>query len=387
VWNFISPRIVFGEGALDVLDELQGQRALIITDKTMVQVGLVDKVKRHFNKTGIEVHVFDEVEPDPSVQTAQRGAAMAQNVKPDWIIGLGGGSPIDAAKAVWVLYERPDIEPAAIAPVGDLGLRKKARLITIPTTSGTGAEVTWAIVLTDTEEKRKMGLGHPENIADIAIVDPEMAAGMPARLTADTGLDVLVHAVEGYTCSWHTDLTDGLCLQAARLVFKYLPRAVNDGQDMEARERMHNAATCGGLGFGNAMASMAHAMGHSLGGAFHVPHGRAVALFLPYTIEFFAPQAPERFTEMAASVGYPNAGGENAAKEFAHRIRELCRKVGNPTSVAEAGIERKAYEEQLDKLVDDALNDTQMVTAVRTPSVEEMRQLFLYAYDGRRVDF
>jgi alcohol dehydrogenase class IV len=387
VWNFISPRIVFGEGALDVLDELQGQRALIITDKTMVQVGLVDKVKRHFNKTGIEVHVFDEVEPDPSVQTAQRGAAMAQNVKPDWIIGLGGGSPIDAAKAVWVLYERPDIEPAAIAPVGDLGLRKKARLITIPTTSGTGAEVTWAIVLTDTEEKRKMGLGHPENIADIAIVDPEMAAGMPARLTADTGLDVLVHAVEGYTCSWHTDLTDGLCLQAARLVFKYLPRAVNDGQDMEARERMHNAATCGGLGFGNAMASMAHAMGHSLGGAFHVPHGRAVALFLPYTIEFFAPQAPERFTEMAAYVGYPNAGGENAAKEFAHRIRELCRKVGNPTSVAEAGIERKAYEEQLDKLVDDALNDTQMVTAVRTPSVEEMRQLFLYAYDGRRVDF
>lgn len=387
MWNFISPRIVFGEGALDVIDELQGQRALIITDKTMVQVGLVDKVKGHFNKTGIEVHVFDEVEPDPSVQTAQRGAEVARDVKPDWIIGLGGGSPIDAAKAVWVLYERPDIEPAAIAPVGDLGLRKKARLITIPTTSGTGAEVTWAIVLTDTEENRKMGLGHPENIADIAIVDPEMAAGMPARLTADTGLDVLVHAVEGYTCSWHTDLTDGLCLQAARLVFKYLPRVVNDGQDMEARERMHNAATCAGLGFGNSMASMAHAMGHSLGGAFHVPHGRAVALFLPYTIEFFAPQAPERFAELAAFAGYPNAGDEKAARSFAQQIRDLCRKVGNPTSIAEAGIERKAYEDQLEKLVDDALNDTQMVTAVRTPSVEEMHQLFLCAYDGRRVDF
>jgi alcohol dehydrogenase class IV len=286
-----------------------------------------------------------------------------------------------------VLYERPDIEPAAIAPVGELGLRKKARLITIATTSGTGAEVTWGIVLTDTEEKRKMGLGHPENIADIAIVDPEMAAGMPPRLTADTGLDALVHAVEGYTCSWHTDLTDGLCLQAARLVFKYLPRAVSDGQDMEARERMHNAATCAGLGFGNAMASMAHAMGHSLGGAFHVPHGRAVALFLPYTIEFFAPQAPERFAELAAFVGSPNAGDEKAARTLAHQIRDLCRKVGNPTSVAESGIKRKAYESQLDKLVDDALNDTQMVTSVRTPSLEEMRQLFLYAYDGRPVDF
>ena len=387
MWNFISPRIVFGEGALDVLDELQGQRALIITDKTMVQIGLVDKVKGHFRKAGIEVHVFDGVEPDPSVQTVQKGAEIARHVKPDWIIGLGGGSPIDAAKAVWVLYERPDIEPAAIAPVGELGLRKKARLITIPTTSGTGAEVTWAIVLTDTEEKRKMGLGHPENIADIAIVDPEMAAGMPPRLTADTGLDALVHAVEGYTCSWHTDLTDGLCLQAARLVFKYLPRAVSDGQDMEARERLHNAATCAGLGFGNAMASMAHAMGHSLGGAFHVPHGRAVALFLPYTIEFFAPQAPERFAELAAFVGFPNAGDEKAARTLAHHIRDLCRKVGNPTSIAEVGIERKAYENQLDKLVDDALNDTQMVTAVRTPSFEETRQLFLYAYDGRPVDF
>ena len=387
MWNFVSPRVVFGEGALDVLDELQGQRALIVTDKTMLQIGLVDKVKGHFRKAGIEVHVFDGVEPDPSVQTAQRGAQVAQDVKPDWIVGLGGGSPMDAAKAVWVLYERPDIEPAAIAPVGELGLRKKARLITIPTTSGTGAEVTWAIVLTDTEEKRKMGLGHPENIADIAIVDPEMALSMPPRLTADTGLDALVHAVEGYTCSWHTDLTDGLCLQAARLVFKYLLRAVSDGQDVEARERMHNAATCAGLGFGNAMASMAHAMGHSLGGAFHAPHGRAVVLFLPYTIEFFAPQAPERFAELAAFVGPPNAGDEKAARTFAHQIRDLCRKVGNPTSVAEAGIKREAYESQLDKLADDALNDTQMVTSVRTPSFEEMRQLFLYAYDGRSVDF
>jgi alcohol dehydrogenase class IV len=387
VWNFISPRIVFGEGSLDVLDELQGQRALIVTDITIVGIGLVDKVKAHLKKAGISVHVFDQVEPDPSVQTVRKGAEVARKVNPDWIIGLGGGSPIDAAKAVWVLYERPDIEPAALAPVGDLGLRKKAHLITIPTTSGTGAEATWAIVLTDTEEKRKMGLGHPENVADIAIVDPEMAAGMPARLTADTGLDALVHAVEGYTCSWHTDLTDGLCLQAARLVFKYLHKAVSDGRDMEARERMHNAATCAGLGFGNSMASMAHAMGHSLGGAFHIPHGRAVALFLPYTIEFFAPQAPERFAEMAAFVGFPNDGDEKATREFAHHIRELCRKVGNPTSVADAGIERKAYENQLEKLVDDALNDTQMVTSVRAPSVEEMHQIFLYAYDGRRVDF
>lgn len=387
MWNFVSPRIVFGEGALDVLDELQGQRALIVTDTNMVRIGLVDKVKKHLTKAGIDVHVFDQVEPDPSVQTALQGAQMAQDVQPDWIVGLGGGSPMDAAKTIWVLYERPDIEPAAIGPVGELGLRKKARLITIPTTSGTGAEATWGIVLTDTAEKRKMGLGHPENIADIAIVDPEMAAGMPPKLAADTGLDALVHAVEGYTCSWHTDLTDGLCLQATRLVFKYLARAVINDQDMEARERMHNAATCAGLGFGNAMASMAHALGHSLGSAFHIPHGRAVGLFLPYTIEFFSSQAPERFAELAALAGFPNDGGEQAAREFARHIRDLCRQIGNPASVSETGIGRKDYEGQLDKLVDDALNDTQMVTALRAPSLEETRRLFLYAYEGRPIDF
>ncbi len=387
MWNFVSPRIVFGEEALDVLDELEGRRALVVTDTTMVQLGLVDKVKAHLDSAGIEVHMFNEVEPEPSVQTVQRGAEVALEVEPDWIVGLGGGSPMDAAKAIWVLYEHPDMEPAAISPIMELRLRQKARLITIPTTSGTGAEVTWGIVLTDTEGQRKMGLGHPENHADIAIVDPEMAKGMPPQLTADTGLDALTHAVEGYTCTWHTDLTDGLCLNTTRLIFQYLPRAVTDGTDMEARERMHNAATCAGLGFGNAMASMAHAMGHTLGAVFHVPHGRAVAVFLPYTIKFAAGEAPQRFAELAAFIGCSNEGGKKAARSLSTHIRDLCQKMGNPTSVAEAGIEREAYEAQVDKMVDDAFNDTQIITAVRTPSYEELRQLFLYAYDGRSVDF
>jgi alcohol dehydrogenase class IV len=386
MWNFVSPRIVFGEEALDYLDELEGKRALIVTDTTMVQLGLVDKVKAHLDSAGIEAHIFDKVEPEPSVQTVQRGAEVALEFMPDWIVGLGGGSPMDAAKAIWILYEQPDMEPAAISPIMELRLRQKARLITIPTTSGTGAEATWAIVLTDTEGQRKMGLGHPENHADIAIVDPEMAKGMPPQLTADTGLDALTHAVEGYTCTWQTDLTDGLCLNAALLILEYLPRSFKDGSDMEARERMHNAASLAGLGFGNAMASMAHAMGHTLGAVFHVPHGRAVSILLPYTIEFAAGETPQRFAEMAALIGCSNDGGEKAARSLATYIRDLCKRVSNPTSVAEAGIEREAYEEQVDKMVDDAFNDTQIITAVRTPSYEELRQLFLYAYDGRSVD-
>jgi len=399
MWYFVSPEIVFGEGALDALDELEGRRALIVTDTTLVQLGLVDKVEAHLDKAGIEAHVFDAVEPDPSVQTVRRGVQAAQEYEPDWIVGLGGGSPMDAAKAIWVLYERPDLEPGEISPFIHLGLRRKARLITIPTTSGTGAEVTWAIVLTDAEEQRKMGLGNRENVADVAIVDPEMAAGMPPQLTADTGLDALTHAIEGYICTWHTDLTDGLCLSAARLVFEYLPRAVaaahsagsGQGSDMEARERMHNAATCAGLGFGNSMASLAHAMGHALGAVFHVPHGRAVSIFLPYTIEFAAREAPERFAELSALVGQPQGlplhRDEEGARALAGRIRDLCREVSNPTSVAGAGVERAAYEAHLDKLIDDAFNDTQMITAVRAPSYDELRQLFLCAYEGEAVDF
>jgi alcohol dehydrogenase class IV len=387
MWYFVSPQIIFGEGALDAIDELEGRRALVVTDATLVQLGLVDKVKVHLDRAGIEMRTFDAVEPDPSVQTVRQGVQVAQEYGPDWILGLGGGSPMDAAKAIWVLYERPDLQAAEINPFVSLGLRQKARLITIPTTSGTGAEVTWAIILTDTEEQRKMGLGNRENAADIAIVDPAMAAGMPPQLTADTGLDALTHAVEGYTCTWHTDLTDGLCISAARHVFRYLPRAVADGSDKRARERMHNAATCAGLGFGNAMASMAHAMGHVLGAVFHVPHGRAVGLCLPVTIEFAAREAPERFAEMAALLGCTQAEGEEAARALARAIRDLCREIGNPTSVAEAGVEPAAFEAQLDKLVDDAFNDTQILTTCRAPSYDELRQLFVYAHEGRPIDF
>lgn len=387
MWYFVSPQIVFGEGALEALEELEGRRALIVTDATLVRLGLVERVRKHLERAGLEVHVFDEVEPDPTLQTVRRGAQVAQEVGPDWIVGLGGGSALDAAKAVWILYERPDLEPAAINPFIRLGLRQKARLVTIPTTSGTGAEVTWAIVLTDAEERRKMGLGNRENAADLAIVDPSLAVGMPPQLTADTGMDALAHAVEGYTCAWHTDLTDGLCLNALRLIFAYLPRAIAHGSDLEARERMHNAATCAGLGFGNAMASLAHAMGHALGALFHVPHGRAVGIFLPYTIEFAAREAPERFAELAAFLGCSHAGGEEGARTLAEAIRELARKIAFPLSISETGLERSPYEAALEELVENAFNDTQIVTAVRQPSYEELRQLFLYAYEGRPVDF
>jgi alcohol dehydrogenase class IV len=386
MWYFVSPQVVFGEGALSELGQIQGHTALVVTDANLVALGIVDRVKTYLQEAGLQVHIYDAVEPDPCAETVDKGVRLAQESQPDWIIGLGGGSPMDVAKAVWVLYERPDLQLEEINPMVQLGLRKKARLITIPTTSGTGAEATWAIVITDKAEQRKMGLGNRENAADLAIVDPSLTVGMPPELTADTGLDALTHAVEGFTCTWHNDFTDGMCIQATRLVFSYLPQAVADGSDMEARERLHNAATCAGLGFGNAMASAAHAMGHVLGATFHLSHGRAVGICLPYTIEFAAREAPERFEELGSLLGHAEVG-EAGARKLAQRIRELTQSVGVPTSLAGAGVGRDAFEANLEKLVEDAFNDTQMLTAVRCPTFDELGKLFTYAYEGKVVDF
>jgi alcohol dehydrogenase class IV len=394
MWYFVSPNIIFGQDSLIALEDLSGKRALVITDANLVQIGLADRISAGFKKAGFDLMVFDEVESDPTISTVINGARIAAEYKPDWIVGVGGGSPMDAAKAIWVLYERPDLQPAAINPLISLGLRKKARLITIPTTSGTGAEVTWAIVLTDPDHQRKLGLGNRENVADIALVDPALASSMPPYLTADTGIDALAQAVEGFICTWHTDITNGLCLNAARDILQYLPRAYEasqaDNSDQEgyrqAREKMHNAATCAGLGFGNSMASIAHAMGHTLGSIFHLPHGRAVGLLLPFTIEFTAKEAPGRIKKLTAALGIQHPEGK-AGEVLANQIRDLSREVGLPGAIADTGINEDDFTSQLEKLVDDAFNDTQMITAPRTPSFQELEQLFTYAYHGKPIDF
>ena len=395
MWNFVSPRIVFGELSLSSLEDINMSRTLVVTDKNLVQIGLVEPVLDLIKKSGCEVLVFDDVEPDPTLTSVELGKAAANDFQPDWIVGLGGGSPMDTAKAIWVLYERPDLIPAMINPFIELGLRKKSRLITIPTTSGTGAEVTWGIVLTDSENSRKMGLGNRENAADIALVDPALASGMPPQLTADTGLDALTHAVEGFICTWHTDITDGLCINAAREIFQYLPLAYEaaqaDNPEKEryqlAREKMHNAATSAGLGFGNAMASLAHAMGHVLGSVFHIPHGRAVGMCLPYTIEFASRgDDPSQIISLAKLLDIKGSESK-IGNQFAASLRVLAQKIENPISLTELGIDKKDFDAQLEKIVDDSFNDTQIITAPRAPSFEELEKLFQYVYDGQPVDF
>ena len=389
MWFFRSPEIAFGEDALDYLGEIQGQRALVVTDSNLVALGLVERIQARLLAAGLHVSVFSEVESNPSLETARRGAEAARVCEPDWIVALGGGSCIDAAKSIWIQYERPDLGPDEVAPVGRLGLRRKARLIAIPTTSGTGSEATWPFVLTDTAERCKISLGHPEDIPDIAIIDPALVGALPPQLTGDTGMDALTHAIEGYTSVWNNDFSDGLCLKAAQLVFEYLPRAWALGEkDPEAREKMHNAATLAGLGFSNSMAALAHGLGHSLGALFPVPHGRAVGLFLPYTIDYaLRGDQPTRYADLARFLGWGAANEGEAALNLIRAVRELSLRVGQPTTLGETGIAIEDFEDALPKLVDNALNDSCLLLGSRLPDEQDVQRLFRCAFNGSPVDF
>ncbi len=389
MWYFRSPEVVFGEGALDHLTQLSGQRALIVTDPTIVELGYAKKVVEKLAVAGIATEIFSEVEAEPSIESIRRGAEVMGRYRPDWVVGLGGGSPLDAAKAMWILYEHPELDILAVNPFEPLNLRQKARMIAISTTSGTGAEVTWGIVLTDPTDLRKVAIGSPENLPDIAIVDPVLAGSMPAQLTADTGMDALTHAIEGYTSTLHNDFSDGLCLKATQLVFDYLPQAVANDQDENAREKMHNAASIAGLGFINSMCSLAHALGHSLGAIYDLPHGRTVGLFLPYTIQFNRRgDAPTRYHELADFLGLPAATPDQGTVSLIQAINQLAEEIGQPRSIQQAlDISVAELEADLERLVDHAETDTQIVTAARSPSTEDVRKLFLYAYHGRAIDW
>jgi alcohol dehydrogenase class IV len=389
MWFFGSPNlIVFGEEALEYLREVEGKRIFIVTGKTVTRLGLLDLVLEQVKETGMELSVFGEVEPEPSKQTVEKGAAAMAEFGPDWILGLGGGSNIDAAKAMWVLYERPDLTVEDINPLTKLGLRKRARMIAVPTTSGTGAEGNWATIITDRERGVKLELASREIVPDIAILDPVLAADLPSTQTADTGVDALVHAIEAYTSQWKNDFSDAFALKAIDLIMRYLPRAYQKGRaDTEAREKMHNAATMAGMAFGNSQAGLVHAMAHSLGPVFNIPHGRCVAVCLPYVMEYNLRQATQMYSEIAWSLGTSAGTDEEKARALVDMVRTMLRKVGEPLSLREYGITDSDFEARLDELVDRARESACSTTSCRVPVEDDHRRLFLYAHAGRQVDF
>lgn len=387
MWIFHSPKVIFGDDALEYLENLRGQRAFFVTDANMMAFGFVAQVQQRLAAAGLESAVFAEVEPNPSLQTVRRAAEQMAAYEPDWVIGLGGGSAMDAAKAAWLLYEQPDADPTAINPMEEYGLRQKARLIAIPTTSGTGSEATWATVLTDTELQMKLSMGTPELLPDLAIVDSSLVLGLPPRITADTGLDVLTHAVEAYTNTLANDFSDGMALKAVELTLRYLPRAYTDGADAEARGHMHNAAAIAGIAFGNSMLGLAHAMGHSMGAVFHVPHGRSVGLFLPYVVEFTANGGGTRYADIAHFLRLPADDEATGAAALVGAIRELSARVDFATNIQALGIDRDAFEQALPKLVANAEADNQLFFNARFADSDDLAKLFMYAYEGRSIDW
>ncbi len=388
MWFFRSPRIVFGEESLDELTQLEGRRAFIVTDSNMVNLGFAARVRQPLEESGLQVALFADVEPDPSLPTVERCARQMTETAPDWIIGLGGGSSLDAAKAAWFRYERPDVPLEMVNPFETFGLGAKARLVTIPTTAGSGAEVTTAAVIKDPQELRKLEVASYELLPALSIVDPFFTAHLPPQVTADTGVDVLTHAVEAFSSTWNNDFSDGLALQAAQQVFTYLPRAYEQGaRDAEARIHMANAATLGGLAINNSHIALAHALGHSAGALFGIPHGRVTGLLLPYTIEFTARSGQGRYEGLARILGLPHQSGEAAGLALAEAVRNLLRRIEQPLTLREAGVDAAALESHLDGLCDRAEMDPSLATSRRIPNREELAALYRCAFEGCSVDF
>jgi alcohol dehydrogenase class IV len=390
MWTFSCPFIAYGDNSLEYIAQIQGKKAFIVTDKNIVKLGLVKLVTDQLDAVNIKWQIFDEVEPEPSLNTIKKGGVAVGKYQPDWVIGVGGGSCMDAAKAIIILLVRPDLEPDSIFASDTYNFRAKARLMAIPTTSGTGAEATWAIVLTDTNENRKLGLGTTECMPDVAILDPVMVIGMPPLITADTGMDVLTHAIEGYVSTWGTSITEGPGLVATRKALEYLPKAYKTGDDLEARKEMQNAAILGGMSFGNSMAGLGHSTGHAFGAIFHIPHGRAVGLFLPYTMEYLINGSQEttaKYAEIARFCRIASGSDKECAKALVAKIRALAKEISQPLSVKDCGIDKAKYDESIPGLIDRALNEVMTITVTRVPEGEDLGKIFRYAYEGKSVDF
>jgi alcohol dehydrogenase class IV len=390
VWWFSVPKIVFGDDALSELELIRGQKAIIITDKVVNGLGLADKVSNLLCEKQWSTAIWDGAIPDPKISTVNQAAEAMKQFGADWIIAVGGGSVIDTAKAAWVLYEKPDVQLEALTPFDVLGLRTKARLVCIPTTTGTGSEATKAIVIRDDKTGRKFATINPELTPDLALLDPSFVVGLPKELTAYTGMDALTHAIEGYVSVWKNDFSDGCSLQAVKMIFKWLPKSLEDLSDLEAREKMLVAACLAGMSFGNSQAALAHSLGHSMGSVLRVHHGLSVGMALPYTIEFNCRDNADcaaQYAELAGILGITGKDPVKVSMKLAEAIRDLMGKIGSPRSFTEAGVKKKQFNDGLEKLVEFAMMDSSLTMNPRNTDSHEIRKLYEYMFEGKIIDF
>ena len=408
-WFKVPEKIYFEAGAIQYLEKMpEIERAFIVTDESMVKLGYVDKILYHLRKRQQYVHseIFSEVESDPSFDTIKRGVKAMESFQPDVVIALGGGSPIDAAKGMWLFYEYPDADAEGMKlKFMDIRKRtykfpklgKKCKMVAIPTTSGTGSEVTSFAVITDKEKNKKYPLADYELTPDVAIVDPDLVMSLPKSITADTGMDVLTHAIEAYVSNMASDYTDGLAEKAAELVVKYLETAYDDGTNKNARERMHNASTIAGMAFTNAFLGINHSLAHKMGAEFHLPHGRINAILLPYVIRYNSSKptkfvsfpkyeyfiADEKYYQLAKKLGLKADSKEEGINSLIEKIKEMNSHMNIPKSFKEAGIEEEEFLAKVDMLADRAFEDQCTTANPRLPLVSELKQILLDSYYGK----
>ncbi len=410
-WFKVPEKIYFEAGSIAYLEKMPDiERAFIVTDPGMLKLGYVDKILYHLRKRANHVHceIFSEVESDPSFETVNKGLEAMNIFKPDVIIALGGGSAIDAAKGMWLFYENPDADPEGLK-LKFMDIRKrtykfpkmgsKAKMVAIPTTSGTGSEVTSFAVITDKVKNKKYPLADYELTPDVAIIDPDLVMSLPKTITADTGLDVLTHALEAYVSVMASDYTDGLSEKAVELVFKYLRQAYEHGDDKIAREKMHNASTIAGMSFTNAFLGVCHSMAHKIGAEFHLPHGRINAILLPYVVRYNSTKptkfvswpkyeyfiADQKYAEIAKRLGLKADTVEEGVNSLIEEIKKLNSDLNIPSSFKDAGIDEGEFLAKVDLLADRAFEDQCTTANPRVPLVTEIKQILLDSYYGREL--
>ncbi|WP_342046709.1 bifunctional acetaldehyde-CoA/alcohol dehydrogenase [Bacillus sp. OTU530] len=407
-WFKLPPKIYFEKNATQYLAKMPKiSRAFIVTDPGMVKLNYVDIITHYLNQNpnNVQVEIFSDVEPDPSDVTVFKGAEMMRAFQPDVIIALGGGSAMDAAKGMWLFYEHPETSFHGLKQKF-LDIRKrtfkypelghKAQFVAIPTTSGTGSEVTPFAVITDKQNNIKYPLADYELTPDVAIVDPQFVMTVPPHITADTGMDVLTHAIEAYVSVLANDYTDGLALKAIQLVFEYLPRAYKNGSDAEAREKMHNASAIAGMAFANAFLGINHSLAHKLGAAFHIAHGRSNAILLPHVIRYNAKKpykhalfpkyehfvADERYTHIARVLGLPARTVEEGVESLVQAIIKLGKELDIPMSIAAQQVNKEVFESQVMELAERAFEDQCTPANPKLPLVTELAEIYRQAYEG-----
>ncbi|TCP88831.1 acetaldehyde dehydrogenase /alcohol dehydrogenase AdhE [Cricetibacter osteomyelitidis] len=405
-WFKVPSKIYFERDSIQYLQSMKGmERVVIVTDRTMVDLGFVEKIANQITARGNHVtyQLFADVEPDPSIETVRRGTQLLRNYQPDTIIALGGGSAMDAAKVMWLFYEQPEVDfRDLVQKFMDIRKRafkfpqlgRKARFVGIPTTSGTGSEVTPFAVIT--EGDKKYPIADYSLTPTVAIVDPALVMTVPAHVAADTGLDVLTHATEAYVSVLANDFTDGLALQAIKLVFEHLEKSVKE-KDPEAREKMHNASTMAGMAFANAFLGMNHSLAHKIGGRFHTPHGRTNAILMPYVIRYNGTRptktatwpkynyykADVKYQDIARILGLPCATPEEGVESFAQACHDLAVRVGVKMSFKDQGIDEKTWMEARREVALLAYEDQCSPANPRLPMVEDMEDILTRAYYGK----